>query len=215
MKLSFFLPYAVLALLHLVCCAANRQFLRHLSKTLLVPLLLLGYACTAATADPWVLAALLLGWAGDIFLIWPGHTRLSTAGISAFGLGHVCYIFAMLSPLHGGVPSLLWLCILAPLALAAALYTLSLRVMDRALRVPGALYYLLLAALCAAAALSLAAGAAGGGWLLAGAALFLLSDTLLVRQFSTVGDPAPRYDFAVMLTYILAQGFLALGFAMR
>lgn len=214
MKLSFFLPYAVLAVLHLVFCAGNKQFLRHLTKTLLVPLLLLGYACTAKTASPFVLAALLLGWAGDIFLIWPDSPKLRTAGIAAFGAGHVLYILAMLLPL-AAAPELTWLCVLAPVAAAAGLYVFSLRVMDRALRVPGALYYLLLAALCAAAAVSLAAGTEGAPWLLAGAAGFLISDTLLVRQFSTVGDPAPKFDFFVMLTYILAQGFLALGFAMR
>ena len=214
MKLSFYLPYLVLAVLHHVFCAADKQFLRHLTKTLLVPLLLLAYACTATAASPLVLAALLLGWAGDIFLIWPASDRLRTAGIAAFGAGHVLYILAMLLPLTAA-PGLTWLCVLAPVVLAAGLYASALGVMDRALRVPGALYYLLLAALCAAAAVSLAAGTEGAPWLLAGAALFLASDTLLVHQFSTVGDPAPKFDLCVMLTYILAQGFLALGFAMR
>ena len=208
----FFALFALVSLLHLYACARGLLPLRRASKVLLMPLLALAYGfCAAKPAFP-VLLALLFGWLGDIFLIRPTVKVFQLSGIGSFIVGHVFYMAAMLRRLPGAALRLPWLSPLIALALAAFCFSRVLPVMDKKMRGAGCSYYLVLSALAAFAGVSLSAGISGALFSVLGALLFLCSDTLLCYQFFTVGSPAPKYDTAVMTTYLLAQTALVLGF---
>lgn len=213
MQTLFIALYCLAAAVNVISCAAGRQTPRRAAKVLLMPLLAGVYLLSVPRPEPWVLPALAFGWLGDLFLIRSDRETLRTLGIAAFLAGHACYLIAMLR--HFAIAPPLWACIAAPLAFlaaAAVIYRKLCPIIPANMKLTGGCYFLALAVMGTAAALVCASGRAGGVWLLAGEVLFLTSDTILCRQFFTVGDPAPKYDFAVMLTYILAQTCLILGF---
>lgn len=215
MKTLFLLLFCAAALTNVLSCAAGRQLPRRIAKALLMPLLLAVYLCSAARVQAWVIPALLLGWAGDLFLIVPHQGLPRTLGIASFLAGHVCYFAAMLR--HFSIAPPPWARAAFPLiflAAAAAVYRSLYPLLPREMKVTGGIYIGILGVMGAAAGLVLASGCAGGAALLAGEICFLISDTILCRQFFTVGDPCPRYDTAVMSTYILAQALLITGFCL-
>jgi uncharacterized membrane protein YhhN len=126
----------------------------------------------------WVLAALVLGWLGDVLLIPKGAKRSFAAGLGCFLLGHLAFAGAFLARgvawpwLAGGalavgalaVPVLRWLSPHVPGSLRGAVYA----------------YVAVISAMVAAAAGSF--GAAGGPTLLAGALGFFASDLAVARE---------------------------------
>ncbi len=165
-----------------------------IAKPLLMPLLA-AYAATLG-APRLLLAALLLGWGGDVLLLLDGDAAF-LAGMGSFALGHLCYLALFgrrrTSPALGA---------LYAAALAGTLTALWPD-LPADLRIPVAGYSLLLAATaCRAGSLGVLAGTGG--------ALFLLSDTLIATGIA--GRPAlPAPDFWVMLTYLAAQSLLTTG----
>ncbi|MDH2390394.1 lysoplasmalogenase [Streptomyces sp. HNM0663] len=168
------------------------------AKPLLMPLLA-GYAA-ARHAPPLLIAALLFGWGGDVFLLGEADWAF-LVGMASFAAGHVCYLL-LFRPHARRTP--------ATPALAAG-YAAALVVtvaflwpdLPGELRVPVAGYSLLLTAMAwRASTLGLLAGAGG--------ALFLLSDTLIATGVAEWPQlPAP--DLWIMLTYGVAQLMLTVG----
>ena len=211
--LLFFLPYAVVFLFHVSCCAAGKQPARRATKTLLMPLLMLGYTFAAAKPAAAVYLALLFGWLGDLLLLRPRVKFRQLGGIAAFLIGHCFYISVLLRRISAcGHLRLIWLPPLVFLLLAAGICVFQYPVVEKRMVLPGLVYYLFLAALGAFSGIALLGGTPRGWAYLCGSLLFLCSDSVLCRQFFTVGSPAPKYDFTVMLTYTLAQFFLVFGF---
>ncbi|MFE5793479.1 lysoplasmalogenase [Streptomyces sp. NPDC056503] len=164
------------------------------AKPLLMPLLA-AYAATRG-APRLLLAALLLGWGGDVFLLLDADWAF-LVGMGSFALGHVCYLVLFgrrrTSPALGAFYAL---------ALAGTVVALWPD-LPADLRIPVAGYSLLLTAMAyRSSSLGVLAGTGG--------ALFLLSDTLIATGIADLPQlPAP--DFWVMLTYIAAQYLLTAG----
>ncbi|MFB7585438.1 lysoplasmalogenase [Streptomyces sp. NPDC056169] len=186
--------FGLAAAVDLVSLLAGAELGHQLAKPLLMPLLA-AYAVTRG-APKLLVAALLFGWGGDVFLLSDADWAF-LVGMGSFAGGHVCYLVLFgrrrTSPLLGA-------------AYAAALVgTVALLWPDLPadLRIPVAGYSLLLAATAyRASALGRVAGVGG--------ALFLLSDTLIATGVAEWPQlPAP--DFWVMLTYIAAQYLLTAG----
>lgn len=171
------------------------------TKALLMPSLA---AWAALRGGPRTLvAALLLGCAGDVLLQFGGDTAF-LAGMGCFAAGHVCYLTLMARRGAFSVPGRTrWAAAGYTLVWLAAIIVLWPG-LPSALRVPVALYSLLLTAVAAGGAgLGTAAAAVGGG-------LFLLSDTLIATRLAGLPQP-PAAGFWIMLTYIAAQFLLAAG----
>ncbi|MFG3493404.1 lysoplasmalogenase [Streptomyces sp. NPDC047928] len=169
-----------------------------IAKPLLMPLLA-AYALLRG-APRALVAALLLGWGGDVFLL-SGADWAFLVGMGSFAAGHVCYLLLFgrvrTSPVLGA-------------GYGAALVTVVALLwpdLPPDLRVPVAGYSLLLTAMAyRASGLGLAAGAGG--------ALFLLSDTLIATGVAGLPQP-PAPDFWIMLTYTAAQYLLVTGVLAR
>jgi uncharacterized membrane protein YhhN len=167
---------------------------RLIAKPLLMPLLA-AYAA-ARRGPPLLVAALLLGWGGDVLLM-PGSDTAFLIGMGSFAAGHLCYL-RLFGRARGSVR--------AGIAYAAVLVTFIALIrpaLPADLRIPLIGYSLLLTAMAWRAG-TLGRYAASGG------ALFLLSDALIATGLAHWPQlPAP--DFWIMLTYSAAQFLLTIG----
>jgi len=175
---------AATAALVAVLLVAERRGLRP-AVWVAKPLASTGFVALAlargATGTPygrWVLAALLLGWLGDVLLIPKGARRSFAAGLASFLLGHLAFVVAFWvrgasGPwLAGGalavgalaLPVLRWLAPHVPASLRGAVYA----------------YVAVISAMVATAAGAFGAG--GGARLLAGAIGFFASDLAVARE---------------------------------
>lgn len=183
--------FAVALAVDLVALLAGSDLGHLVAKPLLMPLLAAYAALRGAPVT--LVAALLLGWGGDVFLLFDSEWAF-LVGMGSFAAGHVCYLLlfrgARTSALLGAGYGV------ALVTLVALLWP----DLPADLRVPVAAYSLLLTAMAyRAGGLGPAAGAGG--------ALFLLSDTLIATGVAH-WPQLPTPDFWIMLTYAAAQYLL-------
>jgi len=189
----------VVTAVHLLAVGFDWGLISAVTKPLLMPLLALYAWLAARPARPRLLvAAVLCGWAGDVFLQFDAEAAF-LAGMGAFAAGHVCYQVLFVRGWRtrrariAAIPyALVWLGVLALLWPGIG-----------DLRVPVAFYSLLLAA-TAVAAVGINARAAVGG------ALFLISDTLIATGIADLPRP-PGVHVWIMATYVAAQYLLVTG----
>lgn len=185
---------------------------RRVTKVLLMPLLCAVYCFAAPRIGLLVVAALLFGWLGDVFLLCSRSRLLMLCGMCAFALGHVFYIGSML--FAHPAPHVV---ILIPVALCALWMTFVFKKLlpcaPKSLRKPGVVYALLLS-WTGLTALYLLLTTQHTGYLIAfiGGLFFMLSDTILTGQ--EYRRETKHGNFYVMLTYIIAQSLLILGFVL-
>ncbi|MET7620593.1 lysoplasmalogenase [Streptomyces sp. NPDC005408] len=188
MLIAFGLAVAVDLGSLLVGAGAGHQ----IAKPLLMPLLA---AHVYARGGPRLLvAALLCGWGGDVFLLSSADLAF-LLGMGCFAAGHVCYLV-----LFGKGRTHPGLGILYGIALVGAVAALWPD-LPSDLRIPVAGYSVLLTAMAyRSSRLGLLVGLGG--------ALFLLSDMLIATGVAH-WPQLPRPDFWIMLTYLCAQALLA------
>jgi uncharacterized membrane protein YhhN len=156
-----------------------------------------------ADVRAWFVAALVASLAGDVFLL--GDDRYFLAGLASFLLAHVLYTIGFLV-----APDWRWIgIVLAAPAMAALVLTIGRRIVRAAGERAPALRGPVAAYLAVISTMAVTAAAAGDGWAIVGAALFVVSDTILGwRQFVR----ADRWmSPAVMITYHLGQAGLVLS----
>ncbi len=181
------------------------------TKCLLMPLLMAFHLLESDPANPWILAALAAAAAGDALLLRFDRPAWFLGGLSAFLLGHLAWMAALLTSADflAGVPPWYVLAVLP----CGVLPLLFLRWMGPCLEAfrGGLLAYggilLLMAVLALARIFSFRGPAA---WLpFAGSLLFLLSDSLLaIHRFR---GRLRWGDGVIMTTYVTAQAFLVVG----
>lgn len=167
--------------------------------------LLLTGAAVAGSANAWVVVALLLCLAGDVFLMLPSDQFV--AGLASFLLGHLFFIAAFFADMSDDRPLV---GVTAGLAVAAVAVSLGpvLRgavAEDARLRIP------VLAYVAVITAMLVASGVTNDGLAVAGAAVFVLSDSVLARNRFV--RPIARGRLAVMVTYHAALALLVVSLA--
>lgn len=213
--------FGAVALVHLLSCLLHRDGIRKATKVFLVPLIICIHIGVCGFAHPLVLTALAFGFVGDVLLI-PGKNRICFGlGGFSFLIGHVFYI---VHALRTGIPQATFARLGVLSIAAAALVTvvfclLAYRAFARKLpvklRVPVIIYMVAVAAMAAVMVYMMP----GGGFsipvlmLAVGGAHFAASDFMLCAG-SLRAVKIKNNRFAVMMTYIIAQFFLALGFAL-
>lgn len=215
--------YAALAIIDSVLAGSDRRVAhraRFVTKPLLMPTLagslLSDPSARRSPLRTTTLLAQLGGWGGDVALLKHGTTPF-VVGAGSFAVGHASYLTGFRRngrPLPQAVKATgpraiaaSWLVSGPVLAVAAGRH-------ERALG-PAVLAYSAFLATMAAAATQLRPGISPSARnaTAAGAALFLLSDTVLgVRKFLLAGTN-PRLESLVMATYTSAQFLLSEGAA--
>lgn len=160
-------------------------------------------------------AAQALSWGGDVALLGRGEAAF-LAGLGSFFGAHVAYVagFGRATEVHrlqhgaGSKAAAATWVLLAPVMATAAGRR------DPKLRLPVAGYAAVLAAMFAAASsLDPVLPTEARRKAVTGAALFLLSDSLLGAQRFLRSTPSPVLEAAVMATYTAGQWYLADGVA--
>jgi uncharacterized membrane protein YhhN len=206
--------YLLVVALHLFACASrDRLMLRRVTKCCLMPLLLLNYAVFAAVVSPLVVAAILCGFVGDVFLLFRPRHWSFPAGIFSFAAGHVFY---MIRFLNGMTVSPAWYVFVAlglvGLLSAVVLLRYLWKGLPKKLRPPSFLYMLIIASMASCAILFALYGNSPLRWLAAlGGLIFVASDsTLSIDAF----HHSVRYrNVIVMSTYIAAQTLIVASLA--
>ncbi|ULQ52340.1 lysoplasmalogenase [Flavihumibacter fluvii] len=206
--------YGLTAILHGLSILANWGLVRFVTKPLLMIVLLVFFLLGTNGSTrfrKWISAALLCSWLGDIFLMNEGETYF-IAGLASFLVAHLCYIFFFMAIRRKNAQAGPWnIVILAALALYAGLFYFFLAPhLTPTLKLPVLVYALVIAAMFVMAFHAFNNKKSDAAlWCITGAALFILSDSLLainsfVQAFSGAG-------LAIMGTYILAQLAIVLG----
>jgi uncharacterized membrane protein YhhN len=188
--------FALAAAVDLASLLAGADTGHRIAKALLMPLLA-AYAGVRG-APRLLLAALLLGWCGDLALLSDADPAF-LVGMASFAAGHVCYLVLFRRTARVRDARLVGAYVTALVALVVLLWP----GLPAGLRVPVAGYSLLLTAM-AYGATRLGPPAALGG------ALFMLSDTLIATGVAD-WPQLPKAAFWIMLTYIAAQFLLVRG----
>ena len=206
---------AALAVVHLISCWRGDDDLRKPTKVALMPVVALTYLAFANTPSLWVVAGLLFGCLGDLFLLRPLQKHFFALGTASFFLGHVCYLIFIYT--HYAIRvGWVWIVVISAVyaAGAAFVYANSRRSIPRALRPLALAYMVMLCTLSISVFLPLVTAFTWGKLAsFLGASFFLASDGVLCDMLFTKKAEPTKQNFAVMGTYILAQVLLTMGFA--
>jgi uncharacterized membrane protein YhhN len=184
--------------------------LRRVTKPLLMPTLMTrvlaaGPGAPRSRASRGALAGLAMSTVGDIALL-KDDDRSFVTGLSAFLTAHLAYAAAFLSwsqrfSLRRALPAVVVAGVVVPSLVRRA----------GRMAVPAALYGTVISGMLAAA-LQLDRHSRSGRRIATGAALFVLSDSLIgLRRFVLSGRRSPGLDAAVMATYTAGQWLIATG----
>lgn len=206
---------AALAVVHLISGWRGDDDLRKPTKVALMPVVALTYLAFANTPSLWVVAGLLFGCLGDLFLLRPLQKHFFALGTASFFLGHVCYLVHIYTTYAVHVR---WFWIVLVCAAYAAgivvVYKGSRRSIPRTLRPLALAYMVMLSTLSISVFLPLVTAFTWGKLAsFLGASFFLASDGVLCDMLFTKKAEPTKQNFAVMGTYILAQVLLTMGFA--
>lgn len=209
--------YVVVGALDVIGEAASLDLLVVAAKPLLVPLLAAWLVATArrqAVRSPltWLLAGLGFAWLGDLALMADGNLFFAL-GLVGFLAMQACYILAFTRVPGPGLVRA-WKVALVPFI--AYWIGMNLLVWPGAgtMRIPVLVYSAVLLAMAAAALDLVLRVPRPLGWrVFWGAALFVVSDSLIaVTAFGPL-ESSPGLSAAVMSTYIAAQALIITGFA--
>jgi len=186
--------------------ATKNARLEYLCKpATLVALIAVAVAVTpahdAATRRDWFVAALVCSLVGDILLMLP--TDVFVAGLAAFLVAHVCYVFGLWTQAPGGVALAIAAGVVVVVVVPVAGRILGALRGRREPGVPVALYMVVISVMLATA---LATGNVLAG---VGAALFVSSDAMIA--WNRFVRPFRGADVGIMVTYHLGQAGLVLS----
>jgi uncharacterized membrane protein YhhN len=182
-----------------------------LTKSLLMPLLVVFYLLEAKSVDPWLLGALAAALVGDVLLLRYDSPPRFLAGQVAFLIGQVLWAIAFLNSMGGFKNVPLWFALVA-IPYGAALLFLLARLW-KCLAENRAGFVVYGASILFMSAMALARGFSFSGpafWLpFVGSLFFIVSDTTLA--FHVFHGKIRHDDLYVMPTYVAAQTLLVLG----
>ncbi|QKE84345.1 lysoplasmalogenase [Arthrobacter sp. NEB 688] len=169
---------------------------------------LLAVALAAGALDhpagPALVAALVLGGVGDVFLLGDSEPRF-VAGLAAFLVGHLAYVVAFVRDGldHPALAAVGAATVLVALAAGRRILPAAARDGGAPLGSAVAVYMLVIAAM------AVTGWATGHPLVAAGVTLFVVSDTLLALDRFVA--PRPRARLAVIVTYHAAQALIVAG----
>ncbi|MFF2390838.1 lysoplasmalogenase [Agromyces sp. NPDC058104] len=201
--LPAFAPYLVVSALHLVLQYVGPAWSVTATKSLLMPLLALAVVLLARPVRrpaPLLLGGIAFSWGGDVLLTFPGDGWFA-AGLTSFLLAHVVYIVLFLRLPRARRRPPVWSAVYW--AWVVVMLTLLLP-HSGMLAVPIVLYAIAIGLMATTAAMQ-------GGWIALGGAFFVVSDSVLALGRFLPGYEFAAHDFAVMSTYLAAQGLIAWG----
>ena len=192
----------------------NNELIQWISKPLILPFLFLYFYSAihsvSSSLIKWIYLALFFSWAGDVLLMFQGENELFfLLGLSAFLLAHIFYIlFFHFVRIREKIAGNGWF--LLGIVIYYSVLMRKLSPYLEALTIPVRVYGLVISIMLLMAMHMTALPVKKTGWtMLAGAALFVLSDSVLaINKFYQAFDLA---GLVIMLTYGAAQYYIVKG----
>ncbi len=211
----FLILFIMVSVAHLACEAVWFRIGRYITKPLLMPALAMYYAASAAQLNYVLIAAIVCGWLGDIFLMIPDPQktrRYFKPGLAAFLFGHILYIavFAAYLPRAGNVPA--WGLSLLAVYVAAGIIGYRLIAPHAGRMLPAIIAYIIIIVLMGASTV-LPLGSvhiAGAVTVMAGAFVFMVSDT--INAYNRFVREVPLERLFTMGAYLVGQALLVQGY---
>lgn len=208
--------YALVGVFDVLGEALGWPAVTHVAKPLLMPLLTVWVVAVArdrARRSPlgWLLAGLAFAWLGDLALMAEGDTAFAL-GLGAFLVMQACYIAAFTRVPGPGLVRA-WPVAIVPFAGYWLVMNLVLFRSAGAMAVPVLVYSAVLLAMAAAALDLVLRVPRPLGWrVFWGAALFVVSDSLIALTAFGPLESGRVLSAVVMATYIAAQAMIVTGF---
>ncbi|WP_168190041.1 lysoplasmalogenase [Caloramator sp. E03] len=183
---------------------------RYLSKSLLMPLLLLFYITYTKNLNYYVIFALIFSFLGDIFLLNDNKKNFMLGGAS-FLIGHTFYIISFIKEIevHFKISLFHILLIVPYIIYGIYVYKTIIKNMKN-LKITAILYMFIILFSSITCLLVILSGKQQLILSFLGTILFIVSDSLL--GYSIFVHKNRYSDFLVMLTYVSAQTLLVFGF---
>jgi uncharacterized membrane protein YhhN len=212
-----FILFAVAHLFGEICILFQKSYgkiIRFITKPFLMPLLVVYYILMVPQINGWVIAGLIGGFSGDVFLMLkpPEEAKLTLKlGLISFLLGHICYIVVLIQLATGFqdyrwwsafliIPFVLYAVIITPILIKhTGLMTIPVVVYIAVIILMGISTTFLWGAVKVSSVIVLTIGA----W------LFIISDT--INAYNRFVQKIKAERLFTMSTYILAQVLIIIG----
>ncbi len=203
-----FIIFIIVSTIHILSVKKENEIGKRLTKPLLMPLLIFIYVISEKNPHAFVIAALLAGFLGDVFLM--GNKGFFIAGLLSFLIGHIFYILVFAKSIYPFKLNYIFI-IVALFYISYGIFILNkLRPFLNAMKIPTLLYLISILGMSFTSLVRINNFNNYGDWLtFIGSILFVISDTLLA--FNIFKAHSKIREVYVMLTYILAQTFIILG----
>jgi len=209
---AFLIVLGLVSISHIVFIVLKKELLRRISKCFIVPVLLAVYIAGAPNPLFLIIAALILGWIGDVLLINIRNKTFLMLGLTSFLLGHICYIASFIQSLGyaAGKINIPAIIIFTPPAIVLGMVVFRLIKPTKELYLPVILYMTVLEALTLFGfQVFLFNPGIAGLLLLSGCICFMISDTILA--YYTFRKLKISGAVLIMGYYILAQTEIVMG----
>lgn len=211
MNLVFLLLFLIDSIFNIAFAKKNSRKGMLYTKPLLMPLLILFYVSSSYQPNYLIIAALIAGFLGDVFLLSKKKSFI-LAGILAFLIGHGFYIIAFLgsSVVMKGNPLWVYFCLLPYAATGMLLYELlfpSIKFMRRPV-----IFYMFFIFMMSFISLTRLTAVPFLSFILVflGSIFFIISDCILA--FNMFSDCKKNTTHYIMSTYIMSQFLIVIGF---
>lgn len=212
-KLVIGVLFCLIFFMHIVFIKIKNKKGCYYTKPLLMPLLAIYYVLSVAQVNKFIVIALVFGFLGDVFLMWPQRKNNFLVGLGAFLLGHFCYVLLFTQKISfiKDVPVWFYLITIIYVAIAVTLMKkLTMYLGD--MKVPTYIYMAVILFMSFSSVVRIWVMDMSIAFLLPfiGSLLFLVSDTML--GFYTFKGKFKNGEIYIMITYVLAQALIVGGY---
>ena len=210
----FLVIFFIVSVVHIAAIVLKRETLRRASKCLIIPPLFLAYIAGAGNQFLFPILALILGWIGDILLLYIQKKTCFILGLASFLLGHLCYIITFVGILgffnFSGNINMPAIAIFTIPTIILGKVIFHLIKPTKEMHIPVIVYMIVLVAMSLFGfQVFLFNPSVAGLLILSGCFYFMVSDTILA--YYTFRKPKLWGSFLIMFFYILAQAEIVLG----
>lgn len=208
-KIFLLIVFMVVAIINIISVKNDDRFLKHLTKPLLIPILLLFYLFSAPVSPMFIIIALIFGFLGDVFLM--GNGLFFTIGLFSFLTGHIFYIIALSKAIVlSKIPIGLYFLIIPYVIYGIFVFKKLLPYLKK-MKVQALLYLIIIMTMSFTSLIRIGNVNGYQFWLpFIGSLLFISSDSMLA--FNKFKSRSNKREVYVMITYVAAQLLIILGF---
>lgn len=205
--------FLLIFIMHMIFTKNENNKGRCYTKPFLMPLLAIFYMLSATQINRLIVIALVFGFIGDVFLMWPERKNNFMFGLGAFLIGHICYVvlFKQSIPYIKDIP--LWFYLITIVYVMGA--TIVMKKLINYLgdmKIPTFIYMMIILLMSFTSLARIWFMDMNISFLLPfiGSLFFLCSDSMLA--FNTFKGKFKNGNVYIMLTYVLAQALIVGGY---